>query len=58
MQASQYVQTIEDRQGLKIACPEEIAWNLKLINKRQLKKLSNKYMQNDYCRYLSNLLEK
>ena len=37
MQASQYIQTIEDRQGLKISCPEEIAWKLKFINNDQLK---------------------
>lgn len=56
MQASQYIQTIEDRQGLKISCPEEIAWKLKLINDNQLKKLALKYKNNNYGNYLKNLL--
>ena len=56
MQASQYIQTIEDRQGLKISCPEEIAWKLKLINDNQLKKLTLKYKNNNYGNYLKNLL--
>ncbi len=56
MQASQYIQTIEDRQGLKISCPEEIAWKLKFISDKQLKKLALKYKNNNYGNYLTNLL--
>ena len=48
MQASQYIQTIEDRQGLKISCPEEIAWKLKFITDDQLKILALKYKNNNY----------
>ena len=57
MQASQYVQTIEERQGLKISCPEEIAWRLKLISKLELKNLALKYKNNDYGEYLLNLIK-
>ena len=56
MQASQYIQTIEDRQGLKISCPEEIAWKLKFISDDQLKILALKYKNNNYGNYLTNLL--
>ena len=56
MQASQYIQTIEDRQGLKISCPEEIAWKLKFITDDQLKILALKYKNNNYGNYLTNLL--
>ena len=40
LQAASFVETVQDRQGLKIACPEEIAYNLGYINKEQLKELA------------------
>lgn len=56
MEASQFIATIEHRQGLKIACPEEIAWNLGWINDEKLEALAMKMPQNQYGQYLRNLL--
>ena len=53
--ASNFIRTIEDRQGLKIGCIEEVAYRKKFINKEQLEKLSSKY-PNDYGKYLKALL--
>ena len=55
-EASQYIKTIEKRQGLKIGCPEEIAWRMGLINDSQLQKISKKYMKSGYGNYLLALL--
>ncbi len=51
-QAASYVQAIQERQGLKIACIEELAYRLGYIRKDQLVGLANDMMQNDYGRYL------
>jgi len=56
LEASQYVRTIEKRQGLKIACPEEIAYRLGLIDAAQLQKLAAQLGKTGYGRYLSELL--
>ena len=56
LQAGQYVQTIEDRQGLKIACPEEIAWRQGWIDDRQLEALAEPLGKNSYGSYLIDLL--
>ena len=53
--ASNFIKTIEDRQGLKIACIEEIAFNQGYINKDQLRTLSKKY-KNEYGDYLMDLI--
>jgi len=58
LQAANYVQTIEKRQGLKIACPEEIAFNLGLIDAEQVIKLAEPLKKNDYGKYLLALVEK
>ncbi len=55
MQAGQFVQTVEARQGLKIACLEEIAWRRGFITSEQLETLGNS-IRNDYGRYLLDLL--
>ena len=51
-QAASYVQAIQERQGLKIACVEELAYRLGYIDADQLKNLAQDMMQNDYGRYL------
>lgn len=56
LQASNFVQTIEDRQGLKIGCIEEIAYVNGFINKEQLLALANNLKQSGYGVYLKNLV--
>jgi glucose-1-phosphate thymidylyltransferase len=57
MQASQFVQVIEQRQGIKIACIEEIAWRRGFINSDQLRALAKPLLKSGYGQYLMNLLE-
>jgi glucose-1-phosphate thymidylyltransferase len=57
LEASQYIETIERRQGLKIACPEEIAYRLGYIDAAQLEKLGASMAKNGYGRYLLRLLD-
>jgi len=57
IQASSYVETIEKRQGLKIACPEEIAFRLGYISAEQLRELADPLAKNQYGQYLLDLLE-
>lgn len=52
LQAASFVETVQDRQGLKIACPEEIAYNLGYINKEELKELAKPLAKNEYGQYL------
>lgn len=54
--ASQFVATIEQRQGLKIACPEEIAYRLHYINAAQLEALARPLQKNSYGQYLLQIL--
>ena len=54
--ASTFVQTIEDRQGLKIACPEEIAYQMNFINADQLKALAEPLRKSGYGEYLFQVL--
>lgn len=54
-EASSYIRTLEHRQGLKIGCPEEIAWNNGWINKKQLLKLSKPLLKSGYGEYLIQL---
>ena len=56
LEASQYIETIERRQGLKIACPEEIAWRLGWIDDARLEELGAALAKNSYGRYLLALL--
>jgi len=55
MQASQFVQVIEDRQGLRIGCIEEVAYRMGYINKIQLHKLAEPLQKSGYGTYLLNL---
>jgi len=57
LSASQFVQTIEERQGLKIACLEEIALNKKFITRKQFEKLITACGKNSYGQYLQNILK-
>ena len=56
-QAENFIQTIEERQGLKIACLEEIAYNKGYITAEQVEKLAQPLMKNDYGKYLLNMLK-
>ena len=57
MQASQFVQVIEQRQGIKIACIEEIAYRKKFIDAAQLEKMAQPLLKSGYGQYLMNLLK-
>ena len=57
LEASQFIETIERRQGLKIACPEEIAYRMRYIDAAQLEKLGSAMAKNGYGRYLLRLLD-
>ena len=56
LEASTYIQTIEKRQGLKIACPEEIVFRLGYIDSNQLQALAAKIGKSTYGQYLLRLL--
>jgi glucose-1-phosphate thymidylyltransferase len=57
LQAANFVETVELRQGLKIACPEEVAYYLGLIDEQQMRELAARLARSSYGRYLLNLLE-
>jgi len=56
MEAGQFIETIEKRQGLKVACLEEIAYRMKYINAQQVRKLAEPLKKNGYGQYLLNLI--
>ena len=56
LEASHFIETIEKRQGLKIACPEEIAFRMGFIGKKELEVLANQYLKNGYGQYLKRVL--
>ena len=57
LEASLFISTLEHRQGLKVACPEEISWRQKWINSGQLEKLARPLAKNGYGQYLLRLLK-
>lgn len=58
LDAATFIKVVEDRQGLKIACLEEIAFRMKLISAEQLEKMADSMKTNNYGRYLTDLLRK
>jgi glucose-1-phosphate thymidylyltransferase len=56
LSSSQFVQTLEERQGLKVACIEEIAFAMKFIDAAQLQKLADQAGKSDYGKYLQRIL--
>lgn len=57
LQAASFVQTVQDRQGLKIACPEEIAYKMGYINADQVLNLAKPLSKNEYGQYLIRIIE-
>ena len=57
LEAGQFIQTIEKRQGLKVACPEEIAYRLGWIKAEQLETLAQSLSKNAYGQYLLGILK-
>ncbi|MDA9631910.1 glucose-1-phosphate thymidylyltransferase RfbA [Bacteroidota bacterium] len=57
LEAGQFVESVEKRKGLKVACIEEIAYRMKYIDKKQVKKLAEPLKKNDYGLYLLNLIK-
>lgn len=58
LQAASYVETIQERQGLKICCPEEIAYQLGYIDQEQLVRLAEPLLKNEYGQYLMHITER
>ena len=57
LEAGQFIATIENRQGLKVACPEEVAFKKKWISEKDLENLAKPFVKNNYGQYLMQLLE-
>ncbi|MNC96398.1 Glucose-1-phosphate thymidylyltransferase [compost metagenome] len=57
LEAAHFIQTLEKRQGLKVGCPEEVAWRLGWITGAQLEQLARPLTKSGYGGYLLGLLE-
>ncbi len=57
IQAANFIETVEARQGLKVACIEEIAYRMGFINTEQLEELAKPLMKNGYGQYLVDMLK-
>jgi glucose-1-phosphate thymidylyltransferase len=57
LEASQFVETLEKRQGLRIACPEEVAYRMGYIDAAQVERLAEPYKKTGYGRYLLSILQ-
>ena len=55
LQASQFIKTVEDNQGVKIACLEEVAYRMGFISKEQMLKIASKYPNNPYYQYIADI---
>ena len=58
LEASQFTQVIEDRQGMKICCPEEVAWEMGFIDDEQLQRVAEPLVKSGYGEYLNSLLKR
>ena len=58
LQAAMFIEAIQNRQGLMISCPEEIAYRMSFINREQLRKLGEALRGNSYGDYLLEIVEK
>lgn len=56
LQASQYVQTIEENQGIKIACLEEIAYRMGFLSEKDIVEIADKYKNNEYYQYIARII--
>jgi glucose-1-phosphate thymidylyltransferase len=56
LEASQFIETVERRQGLKVGCPEEVAWHMRFIDDADLEKLAARMGNSSYGRYLLSLV--
>ncbi len=56
LDASKFIETLEKRQGMKVCCPEEIAWRMGYINDQQLDELAGAFGKNEYGRYLRQIV--
>jgi len=57
LQASNFIQTLEERQGLKVSCLEEVAYKMGFIDAAQVKVIASSMKQNEYARYLLRMLD-
>jgi glucose-1-phosphate thymidylyltransferase len=57
LQASNFIQAIEQRQGLKVACPEEVAYKMGFIGEEQVLKVARAMKGNEYAQYLEHMIE-